>query len=157
MSVVSKEMKELVNKTNKIVTNEVVGKRYGNKIQKWIADGEGPNLDFKQTITSAAKIARSIVAFANSRGGKIVVGVEDHGHIIGVDIGGEEYELLKSAREYCKPAIELEFETYEMHGKLLLIAYVEESYEKPHYAVDKKKRENTPKTHYRGIKGAPRN
>ena len=112
-----------------------------NKIQKWIADGEGPNLDFKQKITSPSKIARSIVAFANSRGGKIVVGVEDHGHIIGVDVGGEEYELLKAAKDFCKPAIELDFETYEMQGKMLLIAYVEESYQKPHYAIDKKKRE----------------
>ncbi len=109
-----------------------------NKIRQWIADGEGPTLDFKQTITSAPKIARSIVAFANSRGGKIVVGIEDHGHIIGVDVGEEQYELEKAAKKYCEPAITLEFEEYEIHGKMLLIAYVEESDAKPHYAINKK-------------------
>jgi len=112
-----------------------------NIIRKWIADGEGPNLDFKQTITSAAKISRSIVAFANSRGGKIVVGIGDHGHIIGVDADEEMYELEKSAAKFCVPAIELEFEQYVHYGKMILIAHVVESNKKPHFAIDKKGRQ----------------
>ncbi len=107
----------------------------------WLRDGEGPNLDFKVSITSRPKIARSIVAFANSRGGKILVGVEDNKRILGVDIGGETYELEKAAALFCEPSIELEFEEYETRtGKMLLIAHVPESDMKPHYCIDKKGR-----------------
>ncbi|MEZ4884068.1 MAG: ATP-binding protein [Chitinophagales bacterium] len=107
----------------------------------WLKEGEGPNLDFKVSITSRPKIARSIVAFANSRGGKIIVGVEDNKRVVGADIGGEEYELEKAAALFCQPAIELEFEEYETSTqKMLLIAHVPESKEKPHYCIDRKGR-----------------
>lgn len=107
----------------------------------WLKEGEGPNLDFKVSITSRPKIARSIVAFANSRGGKIIVGVEDNGRVLGADIGGEEYELEKAAQLFCDPVIELEFEEYETsRQKMLLIAHVPESTDKPHYCIDKKGR-----------------
>lgn len=109
-----------------------------NKINQWLLDGEGPQLDFKQSITSAPKIARSIVAFANSRGGTFLVGVGDKGHIIGVDAGGEMYELEKAALKFCSPPIELGFEEYEINGKIVLIVQVDESETKPHFALDKK-------------------
>ncbi|MGB0839205.1 MAG: helix-turn-helix domain-containing protein [Chitinophagales bacterium] len=111
-----------------------------DKISQWIADGEGASLDFKQHINSAPKIARSLVAFANSRGGKIVVGVEDHGHIVGIDVGEEQYELELAGRKFCDPPIHIEFEPYEYGGRMLLIAHVEESTQKPHIAIDKKGR-----------------
>ena len=107
----------------------------------WLRDGEGPNLDFKVSITSRPKIARSIVAFANSRGGKILVGVEDNKRVVGADIGGEMYELEKAAELFCEPSIALEFEEYETYsGKMLLIAHVSESGTKPHLCIDKKGR-----------------
>lgn len=109
-----------------------------SKINQWLLEGEGPLLDFKQNITSAPKIARSIVAFANSRGGTFLVGVGDKGHIIGVDAGGEMYELEKAATKYCTPPVELVFDEYEINGKTLLIVQVAESNQKPHYALDKK-------------------
>lgn len=111
-----------------------------NIIQQWIKDGEGATLDFKLTITSPAKIARSIVAFANSRGGRIVVGVEDHGHIVGIRPDEEKYELNRATKMHCDPPIELEYEEYEVNGKLLLIVHVRESLVKPHFVIDKKGR-----------------
>lgn len=112
-----------------------------NLIQQWIKEGEGPFIDFKQSITSLPKIARSIVAFANSRGGTIVVGVEDKGHIVGVDIDEQEYVLEKAAQQFCSPPIDLAFEAYEYGHKMLLLVDVAESTDKPHLAIDKKGRE----------------
>jgi len=108
-----------------------------SKINQWLLEGEGPQLDFKQNITSPPKIARAIVAFANSRGGKFLVGVGDKGHVIGVESGGEMYLLEKAASQFCHPPIEIKFDEIEMNGKTLLVAYVEESQQKPHFAIDK--------------------
>ncbi len=111
-----------------------------NKIQRWIDEGEGPMLDFKRTINSPSKIARSMVAFANARGGKIVVGVEDNGLVLGIDPDGEEYEMDIACDDFCDPPVDMEYERYETHGKMILIAHVYESDEKPHFAIDKKGR-----------------
>ncbi|HRI29557.1 MAG TPA: ATP-binding protein [Chitinophagales bacterium] len=104
---------------------------------RWLLEGEGPLLDFKQNITSAPKIARAIVAFANSRGGKFLVGVGDKGHITGVDSGGEMYQLEKAAEQFCSPPVPITFDELEINGKTVLVAYVEESAQKPHFALDK--------------------
>ena len=108
-------------------------------LQRWIEEGENAQLDFKTTINSPAKIAKSLVAFANSRGGKIVVGIEDKGFFIGVDVEGEKYELKKAGKEFCTPQIDLTFEKLQHQGKFALVAEVPESKMKPHYAINKKK------------------
>ncbi len=108
-------------------------------LQRWISDGESVRLDFKTSITSPAKIAKNLVAFANCRGGKIVVGIEDKGFFVGVDLEGEKYSLNKSAKDFCFPAIDLTFDTIQHQGKLALIGNVQESRDKPHLAWNKKK------------------
>ena len=110
-------------------------------LRQLIKEGEGNRLDFKTTITSIPKIAKSLVAFANSRGGWIVVGVEDKGAFLGVDIDAEKYQLDKAGQDYCDPPIELSYRHIEHQGKLALIAEIQESQDKPHYAYDKKDRE----------------
>lgn len=107
-------------------------------IQQWIKNGEGHKIDFKTTITSYPKIAKSICAFANSRGGRIVVGVEDKGQVVGVDIEEEKYALEKAATEFCSPAIPLSFQILHYGPKFILVAEVRESQNKPHYAQSDK-------------------
>lgn len=111
-------------------------------IKKWIQEGEGSRLDFKTTISSRPKIAKNIVAFANSRGGKLVVGIEDKGFVVGVDFEGEKYELEKAAKEHCSPSIKLKFSKLNHQGKIVLIAEIEESKTKPHYSIDKNNKQN---------------
>jgi len=107
-------------------------------LKSWIKNGEGPRLDFKTTITSRPKIARNIVAFANSRGGKLVVGVEDKGFLVGIDFEGEKYELEKTCEQYCNPQIKIQrFSQLQSNGKIALVAEIAESPNKPHYAIDK--------------------
>jgi predicted HTH transcriptional regulator len=59
-------------------------------LRKLILQGEGATLDFKKTITSNEKIAKSLVAFANNKGGKLLIGVADDGTIKGVKSEDEE-------------------------------------------------------------------
>ena len=110
-------------------------------IKKLIFEGESVTLDFKKTISSCEKIAKTLVAFANNKGGRLLVGVEDDGTIKGVKSEEEEkYMLLKAAHTFCKPALEPVFEEVYIDGKVVLIAEIKESDMKPHYALSEDKK-----------------
>ncbi|MGY4386234.1 putative HTH transcriptional regulator [Pedobacter sp. UYP24] len=110
-------------------------------IKRLILQGEGTTLDFKKTITSNEKIAKSLVAFANNKGGQLLIGVADDGSIKGVKSEDEErYMITKSAHQFCKPAIEPEFEEVYVDDKLVLVVKIAPSSTKPHYALDEQKK-----------------
>ncbi|MCS6789639.1 MAG: ATP-binding protein [Bacteroidia bacterium] len=68
-----------------------------------IAAGEGTQLDFKQRIDSARKIARTLSAFANTEGGSLLIGVKDNGRICGIDPEQEYYMIELAASRYMRP------------------------------------------------------
>ncbi len=110
-------------------------------IRKLILQGEGTTLDFKKTITNNEKIAKSLVAFANNKGGQLLIGVADDGSIKGVKSEDEErYMIIKSAHQYCRPAIEPQFEEIYVDDKLVLVVNIPKSDTKPHYALDENKK-----------------
>lgn len=111
------------------------------KIRRLILEGEGVTLDFKKTITSCEKIAKTMVSFANNKGGRLLVGVSDDGSISGVKSEEEEkYMLTKAAHFYCKPALEPTFEEVYIDDKVVLIAEIKQSDMKPHYALGEDKK-----------------
>ena len=106
-------------------------------IKRWILEGENVSIDFKITISSAEKIAKTLVAFANNKGGKLLIGVADDGAIKGVKAEDEEkYMINKAAHQFCKPAIEPKFEEVYVDDKLVLVVDIPKSDTKPHYALD---------------------
>lgn len=110
-------------------------------IKQLIFEGEGVCLDFKKTITSCEKIAKTMVSFANNKGGRLLVGVADNGEIKGVKSEEEEkYMLTKAATFFSKPALEPIFEEVYFDNKIVLVVTIQESDIKPHYALgdDKK-------------------
>ena len=76
-------------------------------IQDIILNGEGLTVDFKHSIADSYKIAKSLVSFANSAGGMLLVGVDDKGRVVGVDEDEETYMLDVAALKYCKPQLKL--------------------------------------------------
>ncbi len=105
-------------------------------IKKLIFDGEGVTLDFKKTITSCEKIARTMISFANNKGGRLLIGVADDGSIKGVKSEDEErYMITRAAQMFAKPALEPVFEEVYVDDKLVLVVEIPESDTKPHYAL----------------------
>ncbi|HVW12679.1 MAG TPA: ATP-binding protein [Mucilaginibacter sp.] len=105
-------------------------------VKKLIFEGESVTLDFKKTITSCEKIARTMTAFANNKGGRLLIGVADDGSIKGVKAEDEErYMITKAAQMFIKPAIEPRFEEIYVDDKLVLMVEIPESYTKPHYGL----------------------
>ncbi|WP_184549120.1 helix-turn-helix domain-containing protein [Mucilaginibacter sp. FT3.2] len=105
-------------------------------IKKLIFEGEGVKLDFKKTITSCEKIARTMVSFANNKGGKLLIGVADDGTIKGVKSEDEErYMITRAAHMFIRPALEPVFEEIYVDDKLVLVVDTLPSDLKPHYAL----------------------
>jgi predicted HTH transcriptional regulator len=101
-----------------------------------IEDGEGSTLDFKREISSSLRIARTIVSFANHKGGTLLVGVNDDGTIAGVKAEEEKFMLERAASFFCKPEIKLEIHEWVIKKKLVLEVIIPEGDRKPYYAKD---------------------
>jgi predicted HTH transcriptional regulator len=110
-------------------------------LKRLILEGENVSIDLKKTISNAEKIAKTLVAFANNKGGKLLIGVDDDGNIKGVKAEDEEkYMITKAAHLYCKPALEPKFEEIYVDNKLVLVVDIAKSDLKPHYALDENKK-----------------
>jgi predicted HTH transcriptional regulator len=105
-----------------------------DRIKKYLIDGEGETLDYKQEISSASKIAKTMVSFANHKGGVLLVGVRDNRSIAGIRSEDEKYMLDLAASFYCKPEIELELEEHNIGGKVILECTILEGELKPYSA-----------------------
>lgn len=102
-------------------------------------NGEGLQLDFKHTISDAYKIAKTICAFANTKGGTLLVGVRDNKTIAGVKSEEEKYMIEMAAQLYCVPPVELKFKEHSIDKKVILEVNIEENSEKPVFALDAEK------------------
>ena len=105
-------------------------------IHSLIAEGEHQQQDFKFEISDARKIAKSLSAFANTDGGRLLIGVKDNGRIAGVRSEEEKYMIEAAAQLYCIPEVEYTLQTFIVEGKQVLVATIEESPHKPVYAKD---------------------
>jgi predicted HTH transcriptional regulator len=103
-------------------------------IKRLIEQGEHQHLDFKFEISDSKKIARTFSAFANTGGGKLLVGVKDNGAIAGIRTEEEVYMIESAAHIYCRPAIKYATKKWLIEGKWILEVTIPESRKKPHYA-----------------------
>lgn len=112
-----------------------------NHINQLIINGEGLQLDFKHTISDAYKIAKTICAFANTKGGTLLVGVRDNKTIAGVKSEEEKYMIEMAAQLYCVPPIDLKFTEHVIEKKIILEVTIDESNNKPVFALDSEKKQ----------------
>ena len=105
-------------------------------IRQLVSEGEHCHQDFKFEISDARKIARSLSAFANTEGGRLLIGVKDNGKIAGVRSDEEIYMIEAAATMYCQPRVELETRTYQVEGKTVLEVRINKAASKPVYAMD---------------------
>jgi predicted HTH transcriptional regulator len=109
------------------------------ELQKLIEFGENLKIEFKQRFSTHIKIAKELIAFANTAGGHLIIGVDDDGSLYGVQSEKGEAELIKeTVADFCEPEIKYNIEYIELHGKELVVVNVPESANKPHRIKDYK-------------------
>ena len=104
------------------------------KIRKLIEQGEGVNLDFKQIVQNPSKIAKSMVSFANTHGGILLIGVRDNGSIAGIKAEEEFHMIDLAASFYSKPEVKFSVEPHLVEGKTVLLVDIPIGINQPYYA-----------------------
>jgi hypothetical protein len=105
-------------------------------VKRLINEGEHQHLDFKFEISDAAKIARSLVAFANTEGGTLLIGVKDNGSLKGIQSGEELYMVQRASKNFCQPEVVFTSKEWILEGKKILEVKVPVSEQLPHRAPD---------------------
>jgi predicted HTH transcriptional regulator len=103
-------------------------------IKKLILEGEHQQLDFKFEISDSRKIAKTLVAFSNTDGGTLLIGVKDNGKISGVRSDEEFYMVQAAASMYCKPEIIFESKRWVVDGKTVLEVIITKGTNYPYFA-----------------------
>lgn len=109
-------------------------------IYSLIAQGEHQQQDFKFEISDIRKIAKTLSAFANTDGGRLLVGVKDNGKIAGIRSEEEQYMIEAAAQMFCSPQVECQMQSFSVEGKTVLMATVPRSGVRPVYAKDEQGR-----------------
>jgi len=103
-------------------------------LKKLIAEGENQQLDFKYCVSDSRKIARTLSAFANSDGGRLLIGVRDNGSIAGIKTDEEIYMVDTAAHLFCRPQIAYKIKQCILAGKTILEVEVIKGDKRPYQA-----------------------
>lgn len=106
-----------------------------NLVRQWVTKGENETLEFKLKANHPEKIIREMAAFANTKGGYLIVGVSDDRKIIGLKYPEEaRFQINKALQRYCQPA--LHFRSFTLRtpdNRVLLVYEVPKSKNLPHF------------------------
>lgn len=98
-----------------------------------IQQGEGYHLEFKREDENNDDFAKTIVSFANTDGGKILIGVDDSGKIIGVsDVDKLMLRIDDIALNRCEPPISIFQESINIEGKNIVVVSVDKGNQRPY-------------------------
>jgi len=109
-------------------------------VKRLIYGGESDQVEFKRKINHPEKVVREVVAFANTNGGHLFVGVDDDRTIVGSKHAEEEdFILQKAIKELVRPAVKYQVNSYKLNEKRALLHYeIFSGEKKPYYAFEKK-------------------
>lgn len=106
------------------------------ELKKRIEGGENEILDFKFEISDSRKIARTICAFTNTKGGSLLIGVKDNKRIAGIRTEEEIYMAESAAKLYCKPEVSFKVKLWKVNNKNVLEIIIPESENKGYKALN---------------------
>lgn len=101
------------------------------KVLELIKQNEDEGLEYKPSLSQINEIVEAVSAFSNTEGGKIIIGINNSGKIIGVDIGKDTVErLTNKILQNTDPRIHPRILIKETEGKNIIIIDVKPSLDK---------------------------
>lgn len=106
-----------------------------SELRRLVRQGEGAQLEFKRKAKFPDKIAREVVAFANSSGGILLLGVDDDGSIYGSKQADEDQFAIEDfINRYIVPKLVFKVSRTPINARREVIAFhIKSSYRKPHF------------------------
>lgn len=106
-------------------------------LRELVRQGEGKYLEFKLKTNHPEKIVREVVAFANTDGGRLLIGIGDDRSIKGLKyVDEDEYLLTRAIEKYCSPGIEYSIDRIPIgEERDVLVFTVYPSKGRPHYVL----------------------
>jgi hypothetical protein len=110
-----------------------------NDLKLLVSRGEGQQLEFKRKASSGEKIIREMIAFANTSGGTLLVGVGDDKTIPGLKYPEDESIVVQRALEQVQPAMNVRESVIAIGNNRSVLQYVVDvSEQRPHFMIDEK-------------------
>lgn len=108
------------------------------ELTQLVSLGEGRQLEFKRRVPRAERIAKEVIAMANTDGGRLLLGVDDDGSIVGVrDAEEEEFALRAALMAHCDPPVDVATERIPITGRRdVIVVSVPSSGAKPHFLAN---------------------
>lgn len=105
------------------------------ELKRLVQQGEGQYLEFKRKAHHPDKLAREMVAFANTGGGRLLIGVDDDGTIYGSKYPGEDiFALRRFLDAHCRPALGYRIEQVKVTARReVLVVQVRPGTRRPYY------------------------
>jgi predicted HTH transcriptional regulator len=102
-----------------------------------VAQGEGVQLEFKRRATHPEKVVREMIAFANTHGGTLLVGVDDDGSVLGVKYPEEEsMGIVEAIQKSCRPQLVYHESLIALSENKFIVRYdITQSEKRPHFYV----------------------
>jgi predicted HTH transcriptional regulator len=123
------------------------------ELHELIENGENGQVEFKRKFSEADRIAKELIAFANTRGGTIIFGIDDDRSVVGVESEKGEIELIDmAAKFFCEPQVEYRTEILHIYRKDVVVVDIPESKTKPHRLIESGKQNGDPGRVYIRVK-----
>jgi hypothetical protein len=129
--------------------------RQVQELRKLVAQGEGLMLEFKRKAAYPDKIVREMIAFANTKGGVLLLGVGDDKTLPGLKFPEDESHVVQEAIKKCKPKLPVEEQFIPIGNGRTIIRYdIGESDYKPHYILIGEQKESYVRVNDQSIKAS---
>lgn len=102
------------------------------EILELIRRGESETVEFKKEISKPEEFAETVVAFANGKGGVVLLGVDDHAKIIGLSERDYKDMITNILRSHCEPQAKYQINGQQLDEKSIIALRVEEGNNKPY-------------------------
>lgn len=108
-----------------------------HELTERIEAGEGLTTEFKRRVSTGEKIAKEMIAFANTRGGVIIFGIDDDKSVVGVvSEKAELEEITHAAYHLCNPPVKHIVTIFNVNDRDIICMEIPESDRKPHFLAD---------------------